>query len=314
MTPAERIERVEPHHPTLPVTRQCELLAVARSTVYYPRKPLVSDDDLTLMRRLDEIHLQHPFLGSRRLRDALEQEGRFVNRKRIQRLMRLMGLEALYPQRKTSLPGKGHRIFPYLLRGLDITRPNHVWCTDVTYIPMRHGFCYLIAIMDWATRAVLSWRLSTTMEADFCVEALEEAIAHHGTPQIFNTDQGAQFTSEAFLGVLERQKIAISMDGKGRWRDNVFVERLWRSVKYEEVYLKAYESVPEARASLAKYFDFYNNERRHQALDRQTPWQAYAGGVSGTSRLINPADNPLKDPEILSKGWGPSLPTLYPIP
>ena len=230
------------------MTRQCELLAVARSTVYYPRKPLVSDDDLTLMRRLDEIHLQYPFLGSRRLRDALEQEGRFVNRKRIQRLMRLMGLEALYPQRKTSLPGKGHRIFPYLLQGLDITRPNHVWCTDVTYIPMRHGFCYLIAIMDWATRAVLSWQLSTTMEADFCVEALEEAIAHHGTPQIFNTDQGAQFTSEAFLGILERQKIAISMDGKGRWRDNVFVERLWRSVKYEEVYLKAYESVPEARA------------------------------------------------------------------
>ena len=278
MTHAERIERVEPHHPTLPVTRQCELLAVARSTVYYPRRPAVSEDDLVLMRRLDEVHLQYPFLGSRRLRDALEQEGQFVNRKRIQRLMRLMGLEALYPKRKTSIPGQGHRIFPYLLRGLDITRPNHVWCTDITYIPMRHGFCYLIAIMDWATRAVLSWRLSTTMETDFCVEALEEAIARYGAPEIFNTDQGAQFTSEAFLSVLERHKIAISMDGKGRWRDNVFVERLWRSVKYEEVYLKAYESIPEARASLAKYFDFYNNDRRHQGLmDRQTPWQAYAG-------------------------------------
>ena len=219
MTHAERFHRVEPHHPELPVTRQCELLAVARSTVYYPRRPLVSDDDLTLMRRLDEVHLQYPFLGSRRLRDALEQEGRFVNRKRIQRLMRLMGLETLHPKRKTSIPGKGHRIFPYLLRGLDITRPNQAWCTDITYIPMRQGFCYLIAIMDWASRAVLSWRLSTTMEADFCVEALEEAITRYGTPEIFNTDQGAQFTSEAFLGVLERggpqplDKISGSLSG-----------------------------------------------------------------------------------------------------
>ena len=256
-----------------PASANCSRWRGPRS---HPRRPLVSEDDLALMRRLDEIHIQRPFLGSRRLRDALEQEGLFVNRKRIQRLMRVMGLEALYPKRKTSTPGKGHRIFPYLLRGLDITRPNHVWCTDITYIPMRHGFCYLIAIMDWATRAVLSWRLSTTMEADFCVEALEEAIARYGAPEIFNTDQGAQFTSEAFLGVLERHRIAISMDGKGRWRDNVFVERLWRSVKYEEVYLKAYESVTEARVSLAEYFDFYNNKRRHQALmDRQTPWQAY---------------------------------------
>ncbi len=262
-----------------PASANCSRWRGPRS---HPRRPLVSEDDLALMRRLDEIHIQRPFLGSRRLRDALEQEGLFVNRKRIQRLMRVMGLEALYPKRKTSTPGKGHRIFPYLLRGLDITRPNHVWCTDITYIPMRHGFCYLIAIMDWATRAVLSWRLSTTMEADFCVEALEEAIARYGAPEIFNTDQGAQFTSEAFLGVLERHRIAISMDGKGRWRDNVFVERLWRSVKYEEVYLKAYESVTEARVSLAKYFDFYNNERRHQALtDRQTPWQAYTGVYPG---------------------------------
>ena len=192
MTHAERIERVEPHHPTLPVTRQCELLAVARSTVYYPRRPAVSEDDLVLMRRLDEVHLQHPFLGSRRLRDALEQGGLFVNRKRIQRLIRLMGLEALYPKRKTSTPWQGHRVFPDLVRGWD-TRPHHVGCrsasfgTDMSYIPMRHGFCYLIAIMDGATRAVLSWRLSTTRAADFCVEALEEAIARYGAPQVFNT-------------------------------------------------------------------------------------------------------------------------------
>jgi putative transposase len=278
MTTAERLQRVERDNPVVPIARQCAWLGVPRSRVYYQGKPPVSDDDFALMRRLDEIHTEHPFLGSRRLRDRLEREGVFANRKRIRRLMRLMGLEALYPKRKTSIPGKGHRIYPYRLRGLAITRPNQVWCADLTYIPMARGFCYLVAIMDWATRAVLSWRLSTTMEPDFCVEALEEALARHGTPEIFNTDQGAQFTSEAFTDVLKAHGIDISMDGKGRWRDNVFVERLWRSVKYEEVYLKAYESIPEARTSLAKYFHFYNHERRHQALDRRTPWEAYTTG------------------------------------
>jgi putative transposase len=275
MTRAERLARVERAAPSLPVTRQCELLALPRSSVYYEHGPAVSDEDLALMRRLDELHLKYPFMGSRRLRDELKKLGVIVNRKRVQRLMRRMGLEALYPRKRTSLPNKAHRVFPYLLRDLLIDRPNQVWATDITYIPMRRGFLYLVAIVDWASRAVLSWRLSTTMEVDFCVAALEEAIARYGVPEIFNTDQGAQFTSESFLTVLERNQIRISMDGKGRWRDNVFVERLWRSVKYEEVYLKAYDTVHEARSSLAKYFDFYNHERGHQSLNRQTPWQVY---------------------------------------
>ena len=275
MTTAERLQRVEREHPVVPITRQCAWLGVPRSSVYYQGKPAVSEDDLALMKRLDTLHTQHPFLGSRRLRDRLVRDGVFVNRKRIQRLMRVMGIETLYPKRKTSARGPGHRIYPYLLRGLAITRPNQVWCADTTYIPMARGFCYLVAIMDWATRAVLSWRLATTLEADSCVEALEEALERFGAPQIFNTDQGSQFTSEAFTDVLKAHTIDISMDGKGCWRDNVFVERLWRSVKYEEVYLKAYESLPEARASLAKYFDFTNHERPHQALDRRTPWEAY---------------------------------------
>ena len=275
MTRAERLARVERMAPALPVTRQCELLALPRSSAYYARGPAVSDEDLRLMRLLDELHLKYPFMGSRRLRDELKKLGVIANRKRVQRLMRLMGLEALYPRKRTSVPNKAHRVFPYLLRDLLIDRPNQVWATDITYIPMRRGFLYLVAIVDWASRAVLSWRLSTTMETDFCVAALEEAITRYGVPEIFNTDQGAQFTSEAFLSVLERNQIRISMDGKGRWRDNVFVERLWRSVKYEEVYLKAYETVHEARSSLAKYFDFYNHERGHQSLNRQTPWQVY---------------------------------------
>ena len=275
MTRAERLSRVERAAPALPITRQCELLALPRSGVYYEPASAVSDEDLRLIRLLDELHLKYPFMGSRRLRDELKKLGAIVNRKRIQRLMRLMGLEALYPRKRTSVPNLAHRVFPYLLRDLLIDRPNQVWATDITYIPMRRGFLYLVAIVDWASRAVLSWRLSTTMEADFCVEALNEAIARYGVPDIFNTDQGAQFTSEAFLSVLEQNRIRISMDGKGRWRDNVFVERLWRSIKYEEVYLKAYDTVHEARTGLAKYFDFYNHERGHQSLNRQTPWQVY---------------------------------------
>jgi|TARA_B100001964_G_C14156654_1_gene564637 putative transposase len=262
----------------LPVTRQCQLLNLNRSTVYYPPRP-VSAEDLRLMRRIDEMYLQRPFYGSRRIRDWLQDEGITVNRKRVQRLMRQMGLVAIYPKARTSKPGKGHKIYPYLLRNLSIDRPNQVWATDVTYIPMAKGFVYLVAIMDWYSRKVLSWCLSNTMDTEPCVAALEEAISRYGSPEIFNTDQGSVFTSEDFTGVLKQAGVDISMDGKGRWMDNVFVERLWRSVKYEEVYLKAYETVAEARESIGTYFEFYNSERRHQSLNRQTPDQLYLGNV-----------------------------------
>lgn len=260
----------------LPVVRQCQLLGLSRSTVYYQRMP-VSEDDLQLMRRIDEMHLKRPFYGSRRIRDWLQDEGHDINRKRVQRLMRQMGIMALYPKANTSRPGKGHKIYPYLLRGLAIDRPNQVWATDISYVPMAKGFVYVVAIMDWYSRKVLSWRVSNSMDTDFCVEALETAISRYGAPEIFNTDQGAQFTSEAFTGVLSAAGIKISMDGKGRWVDNVFVERLWRSLKYEEVYLKAYESVTEARQGIGVYFQFYNAERRHQSLNRKTPDQVHAG-------------------------------------
>ena len=263
----------------LAVTRQCQLLDLNRSTVYYQGRP-VSEDDLVLMRRIDEMHLQRPFYGSRRIRDWLQDEGHSVNRKRVQRLMRQMGIVALYPRRRTSQPGKGHKIYPYRLKGLTIDRPNQVWASDISYVPMAKGFMYLVAIIDWHSRKVLAWRLSNTLDSDFCIEALEEALATYGTPEIFNTDQGCQFTSEAFTGVLQQAGITISMDGKGRWVDNVFVERLWRSLKYEEVYLKAYESVAEAREGIGTYFRFYNAERRHQSLNRQTPDQVYAGSTS----------------------------------
>ena len=262
----------------LPITRQCQLLKLNRSTVYYQSKN-VSEEDLKLMRRIDEMHLKRPFYGSRRIRDWLWEEGHDINRKRVQRLMRQMGIVALYPKAKTSKPGKGHKIYPYLLRNLVIDRPNQVWAADISYLPMAKGFVYLVAIMDWHSRRVLSWRLSNSMDSDFCVDALEDALARYGRPEIFNTDQGAQFTSEAFTGTLKTANVAISMDGKGRWMDNVFVERLWRSVKYEEVYLKAYESIAEARAGIGTYLEFYNSERRHQGLNRQTPDQVYWGSV-----------------------------------
>ena len=265
----ERKEMIQQAH-NLPVSRRCVLLDVARSTAYYQSKP-TDRSDLILMRLIDEIHLTYPFYGSRRLRDELEVLGHRVNRKRVQRLMRLVGLSALYPKPRTSQPGKGHKIYPYLLRELQIDCPNQVWATDICYIPMAKGFMYLVAILDWHSRRVLSWRLSNTMDTDFCIEALEEALERHGSPQIFNTDQGSQFTSEAFTGVLKQHGIAISMDGKGRWVDNVFVERLWRSVKYEDVYLRAYETPAELRAELSRYFSFYNQRRRHSSLNRRTP-------------------------------------------
>jgi putative transposase len=258
------------------VTRQCKLLALNRSSVYY-RPVKVSDEDLRLMKAIDEIHLAQPFRGSRRIRDELMDRGvgAPINRKKVQRLMRQMGLVALYPKKKTSLPGQGHKIYPYLLKDLTIDRPNQVWATDLCYIPMAKGFLYLVAVMDWHSRKVLSWRLSNTMDARFCLEALDEALARYGTPEIFNTDQGSQFTSEAFTSRLKAHQIRISMDGKGRWVDNVFVERLWRSLKYEEVYLKAYETPRQAEMEIGRYFRFYNEERRHQGLKRKTPDEVY---------------------------------------
>ena len=270
---SERRAQIHQAH-ELPKTRRCELLEVARSTAYYRPEP-VSAEDLVLMRLIDEIHLQWPFYGSRRVRDELEDRGHIVNRKRVQRLMRQMGLRALYPRQRTSQPGKGHKIYPYLLRDLSVERANQVWATDICYIPMAKGFMYLVAIMDWHSRRVLSWRVSNTVDTDFCIQALEEALQRFGAPEIFNTDQGSQFTSETFTGVLRDHGVAISMDGKGRWVDNVFVERLWRSVKYEDVYLRAYETPTELRRGLTRYFEFYNTKRRHSALDRRTPDAVY---------------------------------------
>ena len=260
----------------LSVVRQAEVLKLARSTVYYePRS--VSAEDLVLMRRLDELHLDYPFAGSRMLRSLLRREGVQVGRRHVGTLMRRMGIEAVYRRPNTSKPAPGHKIYPYLLRGLKIERPNQVWAMDISYIPMRRGFVYLAAVIDVFSRRVLAHRVSITMETMFCVEALQEALAKHGRPEIFNTDQGSQFTSLDFTGVLLDAKIAISMDGKGAWRDIVFVERLWRTVKYEEVYLRAYDSVPEARASISRYLTFFNQGRPHSSLDGRTPDEAYFG-------------------------------------
>ena len=270
---SERRAKIHAEH-ALPKTRRCELLDVARSTAYYRPEPF-SEEERVLMRLIDEIHLQWPFYGSRRIRDELEERGHTVNRKRVQRLTRQMGVRALYPRQRTSQPGKGHKIYPYLLRDTPVERANQVWASDICYIPMAKGFMYLVAIMDWHSRRVLSWRVSNTLDTEFCIEALEEALRRFGAPEIFNTDQGAQFTSEAFTGVLKNHEVDISMDGKGRWVDNVFVERLWRSVKYEDVYLRAYETPSELRAGLGRYFDFYNTRRRHSALDRRTPDAVY---------------------------------------
>lgn len=264
---------IDRSHP-LPITRQATALGISRGSVYYLPRP-VSDADLALMRRIDELHLEHPFAGARMLRDLLRQEGTTVGRKHVATLMRRMGIEALYRKPNTSRKHPRHPVYPYLLRHLPIMQPNQVWAMDITYIPMARGFVYLAAVMDWYSRRVLSWRVSISMETDFCVAAVEEAIERYGTPEIFNTDQGSQFTSAAFTGLLQKNSIRISMDGKGCWRDNVFVERLWKSVKYEEVYLHAYESVSQAKAGIGKYFTFYNARRPHSSLDRMTPDQFY---------------------------------------
>jgi putative transposase len=258
----------------LPLLRQVELLGLSRSSLYYEPRP-VPQEELAVMRRIDTLHLDYPFAGSRMLRDLLRGEGVMIGRDLVTTMMRRMGIEALYRRPNTSKPAPGHKIYPYLLRGVEVKRPNHAWAMDITYIPMARGFVYLAAVVDWFSRRVLSWRLSITMEVEFCLEAVEEALARYGRPEIFNTDQGSQFTSAAFTGLLVENAIAISMDGRGAWRDNVFVERLWRSVKHEEVYLHAYDSVRNARILLSRYFDFYNRKRPHSSLDARTPDQAY---------------------------------------
>ncbi len=258
----------------LPTARQARELGISHGSVYYQARPTPAAD-LAIMRRIDELHMDYPFAGSRMLRALLDREGLRIGRLHVATLMKKMGIAAIYRRPNTSKPAPGHRIYPYLLRKLAVARPNQVWATDISYIPMARGFVYLVAIVDWFSRRVLSWRVSITLDADFCVAALEEALARFGKPEIFNTDQGSQFTSIDFTGILKREEIAISMDGRGCWRDNVFVERLWRSVKYEEVYLHAYASVPEARAGIGRYFNFYNSGRPHSSLGCRTPDEVY---------------------------------------
>ena len=283
----ERADRV------LPVSQQCRLLAVSRSAVY--RKPAeVSAEDLALMTLIDRQYLARPYYGSRRMAAWLATQGHVVNRKRVRRLMRRLGLTAIYQRPNTSKPAMAHKIYPYLLGGLAIERVNQVWCSDVTYIPMAKGFLYLVVIMDWVSRAVLAWRLSNTLAADFCVEALEEALARYGRPEIFNTDQASQFTSDDFTGTLKRHGVMISMDGKGRCMDNIFVERLWRSLKYEEVYLNAYATVAEAKTGIGAWLSFYNEERQHQSLGSRTPRQIYQESlwICGRSALPTGSASP----------------------
>jgi len=278
MSAPDRKAMLDRAHPGLSVRRQCALLALHRSGVYRPQ-PAEDEADLALMRRIDALFLARPYYGSRRVMATLRAEGLVVNRKRVQRLMRALGIAALGPKPRTSKPAPGHEIYPYLLRDVQITRANQVWCADITYIPMQRGFLYLIAVMDWSSRAVLSWRLSNTMDTGFCVEALEAALAGFGTPEIFNTDQGSQFTSAAFTGVVLKAGVKISMDGRGRWMDNVFIERLWRSLKHEEVYLKGYADAREARVGIGQWLAFYNELRPHQALGHAMPMAVWRAGV-----------------------------------
>ena len=263
----------------LSVVRQCQILKLSRSTAYYQPTP-VSTIELTLMRRIDALHLDYPFAGARMLRDLLRREGQAIGRRHVATLMRRMGITAVYRRPHTSQRHPAHTVYPYLLRHLEITRPNHVWAADITYIPMARGFVYLCAVLDWASRRVLAWRLSNTLTTDFCLDAVQDAVVRYGTPEIFNTDQGCQFTSLEFTGLLTTHGIQISMDGKGCWRDNVFVERLWKSIKYEEVYLHAYETIGDAHQGVARYLRFYNQTRPHQALDGQTPDQVYCNNLT----------------------------------
>ena len=276
MSVARRREMIEPKHGRLPVGRQCQLVGISRSTFYGPGRG-ESALNLALMKLIDAQFLETPWYGSRQMARHLRRQGHVVGRKRVRRLMARMGLRAVYQTPRTTVPHPEHKTWPYLLRNLVIDRPNQVWCADISYIPMRRGFLYLVAIMDWASRRVLAWRLSNTMEADFCIEALEEAMARHGKPGIFNTDQGSQFTSPRFTEALTEAGVKISMDGRGRWLDNVFIERLWRSLKYECVYLHAFETGTEARAGIGRWITYYNTERPHSALGGRTPCEAHSG-------------------------------------
>jgi len=301
MSRAARLSMIDQKHPELPIVKQCVLLNVTRSTVYYRPAP-ESAENLIIMHLIDEQYLRTPYYGARKFVEWLLRQGQVVNRKRVKRLMRLMGIEAIYQKPNTSKKHPENKIYPYLLRGLTIDRVNQVWCTDITYIRMPKGFLYLVVVMDWVSRKALSWRLSNTMDADFCVEALEEAVARYGRPEIFNTDQGSQFTSTDFTGVLEHEGIAISMDGKGRFMDNIFIERLWRSLKYEEVFIKSYATALEARSGIGNYIVLYNSERMHQALDYRTPDEVFRAGTSlwicGQSAAPTGSASPMFPPTI----------------
>jgi len=283
MSASDRRAKLDREHPELSLRRQCQMLSLARSGVYRPRRP-ANDNDLEAMRRIDALFTARPFFGARRIAKTLSRDGFAIDRKRVGRLMRKMGIEALGPKPRTTKPAPGHKIYPYLLRELKIERPGHVWAADITYIPIGKGFLYLVAVIDWASRAVLSWRLSNTMDASFCVEALEEALARHGRPEIFNTDQGSQFTGAAFTSVLIEAGVRISMDGRGRWMDNVFIERLWRSLKHEDVYLKGYADGREARTGIGDWIAFYNEIRLHQALGYRAPMAVFREGSAAGAR------------------------------
>jgi putative transposase len=286
MSREEKEAAVKKDSSKLSIARRCKLLGMSRSTLYY-KKAETDDNDLELMKMIDMQYTKYPFYGSRRMTRWLRKQGRKVNRKHIRRLMRLMGLEGIAPKPNTSKPRKEHKKYPYLLKGLKIDRSNQVWATDITYVPMRRGFIYLVAIIDWYSRHVLSWRISNTLDSDFCVDALNDALSRYGKPEIFNSDQGCQFTSDDFIDVLKNNNIQISMDGKNRWVDNVFVERLWRSLKYEEIYPGCYETVFEAKAGISTYLNFYNNERLHQALDYKTPAEIYSNSLRSTTTETN---------------------------
>ena len=301
MSRAARLDMIDRSDSRVSLARQCRLVGISRSSLYYrPKAPDAAT--LDLMRRIDEQYLKTPFYGSRKMTVWLREQGYAAGRDRVRGLMRLLGLEAIYQKPRTSKPAAGHKIYPYLLRDLVIDRSNQVWCTDVTYIPMAKGFLYLVAVMDWFSRYVLSWRLSTSLHADFCVDALEEALDCYGKPEIFNTDQGAQFTSEAFTTVLLDAKITISMDGKGRCMDNIFIERLWRSLKYEEVYLNAYETVVDAKAGIGSWISFYNVSRPHQALGYRTPTEIFAGGAGAVDMMDNAARCPHSPQQTTTAG------------
>jgi putative transposase len=287
---------VDRQHSSLSLVRQCNLLNISRSGLYYQSAGTSEEDD-TLMKLIDRQYLVTPFYGTRKIVAWLKSQSHLVNRKHVQRLMRIMGLKAIYRHSRTSKPAVGNKIYPYRLDGIAITRPNQVWAADITYIPMARGFLYLVVIMDWYSRYVLSWRLSNTMDVDFCVEALEEAL-RKGRPDIFNTDQGAQFTSKEFIGLLEQHGVLISMDGKGSYNDNLFIERLWRTVKYEEVYLKAYQDGKDAKAGIGRYFFFYNTERLHQALGYRTPADVFTNSIEPVCRGVIESSNTKKKAEL----------------